>query len=57
MGNPSTWPLFNSPNADVTLRNGVVDVFLRDGFTNYVLGALQMHKYMLTSDDIHGYSK
>lgn len=57
MSAPSTWPFFNSVDTDLRSRNEVLDEFLRAGHTNYLLGALQIHKYMLTSDDMYGYSK
>lgn len=57
MSAPTSWPFFSCSHSDIKYRNEVLDEFLKSGYSNYLLGALQMHKYMLTSDKLYGYSK
>lgn len=57
MKSPSNWPYFKNVNADLRHRNSLLTTFLREGHRFYVLGVLQLHKYMLTTADVYGYSK
>lgn len=57
MTNPDSSPYFHRAHVDINSRNMVVDEFLEEGFQLYLLGVLQMHKYLLTTPDLYGYRK